>query len=207
MDSHKKNRTIKLGKIRTSLFELIDISKAWIALSLAFTFIFMNINFLSGIGSISNIFSINFGIMFLISLFTAGIGFLLHELAHKFVAQYYGCEAEFRSMDQMLYFAVGLSLFVGFLFAAPGAVMIAGGVTRKENGIISVAGPLTNYVLAGIFYLISTVAPIFFIGFWINLWLGLFNMIPFGNFDGKKILSWNRYVWLSMVAAGIYFLF
>ena len=101
--------------------------------------------------------------MFLISLFTAGIGFLLHELAHKFVAQYYGCEAEFRSMDQMLYFAVGLSLFVGILFAAPGAVMIAGGVTRKENGIISVAGPLTNYVLAGIFYLISTVAPIFFI--------------------------------------------
>ncbi len=41
------------------------------------------------------------------------------------------------------------------------------------------------------------------IGFQINFWLGLFNLIPFGNFDGKKILNWDRYVWMGMVFIGI----
>jgi len=44
-------------------------------------------------------FNISFIIALFISLFTLGIGFLLHELAHKFVAQRYGCFAEFRSFD------------------------------------------------------------------------------------------------------------
>ena len=85
--------------------------------------------------------------------------------------------------------------------------MIAGNVTRRENGIISLAGPLTNYLLAGVFFIIAQSIPLFQIGYFINLWLGLFNMIPFGNFDGRKIMYWNIYVWLVMVATGIYLLF
>ncbi len=148
--------------------------------------------------------------MFLISLFTAGIGFLLHELAHKFAAQHYGCVAEFRAFDQMLYIAVGLAALVGFIIAAPGAVMISGHITRKENGIISAAGPLINFILGliflGLMFLFPdslTMTSVGLIGFQINFWLGLFNMIPFGNFDGKKIWDWNNYVWIAMVAVGM----
>ena len=32
-------------------------------------------------------------------------------------------------------------------------------------------------------------------GFKINVWLALFNMIPVWNFDGSKILKWNKYVY------------
>ncbi|MBU0459480.1 MAG: metalloprotease [Nanoarchaeota archaeon] len=202
-------KTIRIGKLKTSKLELIDIAKAWLAISLAFALVFSGITLLNG--KINNIFSISFGVMFLISLFTAGIGFLLHELAHKFAAQRYGCVAEFRAFDQMLYLAVGLAALVGFIFAAPGAVMIAGQITRKENGIISLAGPATNFVLGliflGLVFLYPAGSFIFLIGFQINFWLGLFNLIPFGNFDGKKILQWNNYVWLAMVAVGVYFLF
>jgi Zn-dependent protease len=141
--------------------------------------------------------------LFLISLFTAGIGFVFHELAHKFVAQHYGCVAEFRAFNQMLYLALGLAAVIGFIFAAPGAVMISGRVTLRENGKISLAGPLTNFVLAIVFLGLSFKAPILFVGFFINTWLGLFNLLPFGNFDGKKILDWHRYVWLGMVLVGI----
>jgi len=203
------NKTIKIGKINTSKVELVDIAKAWLAISLAFAFVYSGASLFSG--GINKIFSMGFLVMFLISLFTAGIGFLFHELAHKFVAQKYGCVAEFRAFDQMLYIAVGLAVAVGFIFAAPGAVMIHGQITRKENGIISAAGPLTNFVLAmafmGLMFYLPAYSFIFSVGLTINLWLGLFNLIPFGNFDGIKILHWNRYIWMGMVAFGVYFLF
>ncbi|HLD72301.1 MAG TPA: metalloprotease [Candidatus Nanoarchaeia archaeon] len=201
--------TIKLGKINTSKIELIDITKAWLAISLAFALVYSGASLLGG--DVVKIFSVNFLLIFLVSLFTAGLGFLLHELAHKFSAQHYGCTAEFRAFDQMLYLAVGLAALVGFIFAAPGAVMISGMVTRKENGIISLAGPLTNYVIALIFYglnyLVPTLGFIFLTGFTINLWLGLFNLIPFGNFDGIKIFHWSTPLWLGMVVFGLGFMF
>ena len=200
---------IKIWKIKTSRTELIDITKAWLALSLAFAFVYAGVSLMRG--SINNLFSIDFLMMFIISLFTAGIGFLLHELAHKFVAQHYGCVAEFRAFNQMLYLAVGLAFVIGFIFAAPGAVMISGMVTRKENGIISLAGPLTNYVLGIIFLGLNFFYPalnlVWNIGFFINIWLGLFNLIPFGNFDGIKIFHWNRIIWALMVVFGVYFVF
>ena len=201
-------QTIKLGSIKTSRTELIDIAKAWIAISLAFAFIFSGISLLDG--TIGRVATFSFVITLFISLFTAGIGFLLHELAHKFTAQHYGCTAEFRAFDQMLYFAVGMAAIIGFLFAAPGAVMIAGQVTRKENGIISAAGPLTNYALALVFLALEFLMPagriIWSSGLSINIWLGLFNMLPFWNFDGKKIWSWNPLIWGAMVACGVLFM-
>ena len=205
------NKSIKLGKIKTSKTELVDILKAWLVLSLAFTFVLSSISLLDG--NFSQILSFQTIIVFIISALTAGIGFLLHELAHKFMAQKYGCTAEFRAFDQMLYLALGLAALVGFIFAAPGAVMISGMITRKENGIISLVGPLTNYVLGIIFLLLQSL-PVnflfsfaFSIGFSVNMWLGLFNMIPFGPLDGVKVLNWNKVIWGIMVVAGIFFVF
>lgn len=200
---------VKMGKVRTSRTELIDIGKAWLALSLAFAFVYSGAHLLGG--ELNKVWSGQFLQLFVIALFTAGLGFLLHELAHKFVAQRYGCMAEFRAWDQFLYLAVGLAVMVGFIFAAPGAVMISGMVTRKENGIISVAGPLTNYVLGLIFLGLLLFYPaygsIFSIGFGINMWLGLFNLIPFGPLDGAKVFHWNKVVWGLMAAIGILFVF
>jgi len=203
------HKTITIGKIKTSRTEIVDILKAWLALSLAFTFIYAGASVLNG--DIQKVFSLNFTVIFLISMFTAGFGFLLHELAHKFVAQHYGCTAEFRAWDQLLYLAVGLAVFVGFIFAAPGAVMISGMITRKENGIISAAGPATNYVLAmlffGLLYLLPQWTNVFATGFSINIWLGLFNLIPFGPLDGRKVFDWNKVAWGGMLAFGALFLF
>ncbi len=206
------NKTITFGRIKTSSVELIDITKAWLALSFAFAAVFGGFNLSAG--SIGGIFSITFARYFIIAVVTAGLGFLLHELSHKFVAQHYGCAAEFRAFDQMIYFAIGLALAVGFIFAAPGAVMIAGMITRRENGIVSAAGPIMNYVLGLIFLgmaFVFTASPTLAlagaVGFKINMWLGLFNMIPFGNFDGIKIFHWNIPLWAGMVAFGVFFVF
>src|SRR3990167_6694949 len=125
---------IRIGSISTSEVELRDILKAWIAVSIAFGIILST--------SVSDFYS-----KFIIASLTVGIGFLFHELGHKIVAQRYGCFAEFRSFDNMLILAIAMSFF-GFIFAAPGAVMISGHVTKGRNGRISAAGPIINLILA-----------------------------------------------------------
>lgn len=184
-------KKIKFLGITTSNVELKNIGKAWAAISLAFAILF---------AGISN----QLPIAFLISALTVGTAFLLHELAHKIVAQKFGAFAEFRSDDKMLLFAILLS-FTGFIFAVPGAVMISGNITRTQNGKISLAGPLMNFILALIFLTINLITPniISNYGFTINAWLGLFNLIPFGNFDGRKIKTWNQNIWLAMIITGI----
>jgi Zn-dependent protease len=187
--------------MRFSAEEKRDLLKAWLVISAAFAF--ANTGFNLGV---------QFLIIFAASAITVGAGFLLHELAHKHVAQRYGCWAEFRSFDQMLMLALVFSFF-GFIFAAPGAVMISGRVTPGRNGRISAAGPLVNIVLAAVFGLL-VVVPIPLVQFLgqygasINAWLGLFNLIPIMGLDGSKVLAWNKAAYAALVAAaaGLVFL-
>ena len=104
----------KIWGIRTSDVELHELLKAWFFVSLAFTILLNGFSF-----------DVGTGLIFIIAATTVGTGFLLHELMHKLVAQHYHCWAEFRADNMMLLFAV-FSSFMGFLFAAPGAVMIYG---------------------------------------------------------------------------------
>ena len=189
-------KPIQIGKIATSHHEIRDLIKAWIVISFAFAMV------LSG-----SFLNEAFSGFFVISALTVGIGFILHELAHKIVAQRFGCYAEFRAFNGMLMMAVLLS-FLGFIFAAPGAVIIAGPVGRRRNGKIAVAGPVTNLVLAVVFLGLFSVYPSGFMstfaryGFMINTWLALFNMIPIWQLDGKKVLAWSKPIYFGVLAFG-----
>ncbi len=78
-------------------------------------------------------------------LVAVGLGFVLHELAHKFVAVRYGFYAEFKMWLEGLIFALFTAFILGFVFVAPGAVYIHGEyISREQNGKISIAGPLVN---------------------------------------------------------------
>ena len=147
-----------------------------------------------------------------------GAGFILHELGHKFVSMKYGYWAEFKLWPQGLIFAL-ITSFFGFVFAAPGAVYTyANYMTDEINGKISIAGPIVNIVLALIFLAIATavypdalysenIALIFIIcatGYSINSFLAVFNLLPIGNLDGSKVLTWNIGIWLvTILIAGI----
>ena len=190
-----------MRKIKFSREEVRDLIKAWLAISIAFGIV---------LGT-AKVWSVDFVYSFILAALTVGVGFLLHELAHKIVAIRYGLWAEFRAWNIMLVFMIVLALLTGWVVAAPGAVFILGQVGVVRNGRISVAGPIVNLILAALFlpFLIFSTGLLQTIGqygFAINTWLALFNMIPVWNLDGKKIFIWNKAAYFTVVGIGIGFM-
>ena len=147
---------------------------------------------------------------FMVSLLTVGLGFVLHELAHKYTAQRYGCISGFRIWPAGLGLALSLAILSrgSLIFAAPGAVHITrrsgSGLSRRENGIISASGVSMNLLLAFVFWPVSvlggSVGSIGRFGSTVNFWLGAFNLIPVSQLDGAKVMAWNMKVWVIMTA-------
>lgn len=202
--------------VKFSSEEIKALSIAVGVLTICFAVAFSSSGVLDLIGRFQNanisivFFMLILGVSF-VSVLTA---FVFHEIGHKLVANHYGYPAAFSYSKQGLMFAAFISLLFGILFAAPGAVLIYGRPTRKENGIISLAGPLTNLLIgiifAGLFifsvllseiigsgeifsFFFSSVASI-------NIFIGAFNLIPVGIFDGAKVLRWNKIVYFLLLA-------
>ena len=193
------------GGLTFSARELRDLAVAWVALGVAFA-VFLNRGILEAIlaGSAPPEAAL---LALALALSTAGLGFLLHELAHKVVAVRFGQVAAFRAEYGLLFLTV-VSAFAGFLFAAPGAVVHRGRITDRENGLVALAGPVTNLLLVALFLPLAVAGPgllgtVGTQGLFINLLLAGFNMIPFGPLDGRKVLAWSLPVYLLVAVPSI----
>ncbi len=178
-----------------SRIELRDIAFAVTALTIAFFIVMYPRN---GSGNILY--------YVVIAALSVLAGFFIHEMSHKVVARRYGCWAEFRADIRGLGLALLMSFF-GFLFAAPGAVWIAGPVSRAQNGRISMAGPGSNIVVALVLLPIwflqdfpNLLRNVAFSLYFFNVFLAAFNMIPIMPFDGSKILRWSIPVYAGTLA-------
>lgn len=175
-----------------------DLMRSWLAISAAFAIVMG--------GGLSTLFEQKFLILALIAAITVGLGFILHELAHKWMANRFNLHAEFHADNKMLIIALVTSLF-GIVFAAPGAVYISGRSSLEQSGKISVAGPVMNLALALLFLLLyftlSFGQQVLAWGFYINALLALFNMLPFGPFDGAKVLRWDKRVYGVVIAVAV----
>jgi Zn-dependent protease len=130
--------------------------------------------------------------------------FLTHEIGHKMVAQKNGLWAEFRltAWGAMLTFA---SIFLPIRMIAPGAMMIGGALQKQDDIVkISIAGPITNMIYASSFLGLAFVLPIpvewswiLLFAAYINSFMAIFNLIPFGVLDGYKIFSFNKRLWVA----------
>ena len=181
--------------MRFSRTEISHLLRAWVCISLAFAVFESGLHFDS-----------TFLIILAITAVTAGVGFLAHELMHKFVAQRYGCWAEFRANNRMLLLMLVFSPRV--IFAAPGGVLISGHITARTNGIISLAGPVTNLALGCAFAAVtlvlpSALQPLSAYGMDINFWLFFFNMLPFPGIDGSKVWKWNKAAYIILFLLSI----
>lgn len=190
-------------RVSFSRTEVLHLFVAVVALTIAFTLIGSRGNVVHAVQHID-------GIAVLTALLAVSSGFVLHELAHKVVAQRYGHWAEFRAQFAGLGLSVLIAALTGFLFAAPGAVLIQGRVTQRENGLISLVGPGTNVVIALVAYPFAwstdttAAVPRIFGGIAaINATLALFNLIPAGPLDGRKVLRWSKVAYAVALLVGI----
>jgi Zn-dependent protease len=148
----------------------------------------------------------------LMALVGVSLGFVLHEMGHRFLARRFGCHAEYVMWPAGLIIALVGSL-IGIVFAAPGAVVIYPqrdalgeiALTKERLGLISIAGPVMNISLALVFLVLYLAKPylLFSLGAQVNSWLAVFNLIPLGPFDGAKILEWNKAAWGLVLVIGI----
>ena len=174
--------------------ELRDILISWLVLSLAFMIA-------------TRAFSLELLATF---LFIVGVSIITHEFAHRQVAKRLRFDARYQAWPFGLTLAL-LSSFAGFIFAAPGAVYISPRYVfhesrerlREANFKISVAGPGTNILLGVLFIGLLFTFPIqlFYFAAWINIWLAIFNLIPFPPLDGSKIFSYDVRYWGIMIAS------
>lgn len=196
--------------------EEADLFIAWMAIAISFTIIEMSPNgiFITP----PKVEPFNILIYFGIALLTVGIGFILHEMAHKFVAIRFGYWAEFVKDHTMLLIAVVMAALTGFVFAAPGATIIYSrdgrGLTPSQDGIISVAGPVINLILCAVFAVVffinggvaahqahSLIADLGIAGVQINAMIAAFNLIPVSILDGRKVWAWNKPLFVVLIIA------
>jgi Zn-dependent protease len=157
------------------------------------------------------------------SFIAVSLSFVLHELLHKFVAQHFGAVAAFRTSVNGLVITLASSL-LGFMIGIPGATVIySNRFTKEEEGYVSLAGPLTNFVIFAVFFaaglllyknFLSSIPSIFdpsallhlpylenvlSMTLFISIWLAFYNMLPIYPLDGSKVLRWNKVIYAVTV--------
>ncbi|MGC8710357.1 MAG: site-2 protease family protein [Candidatus Micrarchaeia archaeon] len=197
--------------------EIEELLLADLVLTFAFSLVIVG-----GIGDISQL--LNVFIYFIpISFVAVSLSFILHELMHKFVAQKYGAIAAFKTSQYGLAITLITSLF-GFLIGIPGATIIyTNNFTKREDGHVSIAGPLTNFLIFLVFFaagmllyknFIANVTTTLSISMYmhnsylhnminltlfISILLAFFNMLPIYPLDGSKVLRWNKGIYAAML--------
>ena len=135
-------------------------------------------------------------------LLLAPISILLHEIGHAIGA--YLLKAD------VIQFSIGIgksifSIKLGRFNITIHLLFLFGGFIGHERNkqykkwelvFISILGPLVNIIAAGLCLLIHN--ELFYISFLFNLWLGIFNLIPF-KWKGKKS---DGYICLEVLKRG-----
>lgn len=144
------------------------------------------------------------------------VSMMLHELAHGFVAYLLGDNTAkdegrltlnpFKHLDPVLSIAMPLLLFISGGPVFGGAKPVPVDSRKLKYGVwgmamVALAGPLTNFVLAFVGFLIGYFTGAFSVGMYgtfyqdlmmnfvfINLGFGVFNLIPIPPLDGSRVL-------------------
>lgn len=188
-----------------SLREIIDI----MIMTFVVGYIFMDV--WKQFGLFRNNFGFNWRALWFACLVTAP-ALILHELLHKFTALAVGLSATFHASYFWLGFGVLLKILQSpFLFFVPAFVSIGCDshqciLSPLNSAVVAFAGPFANLLLFFIarqwlkqHRLSLKKRVVLYVTKQINLFLFIFNMLPFPLFDGFKV-----YEGLFFVVRGLF---
>lgn len=173
--------------------------------------------------SISLVFGSNYLLMgefigFIIVSLVTSLAVIVHELSHKYTAISLGCYSKYVLHPTGLVLTLVSAIpFMPIKIIMPGVTLVFPYTydpysLRRVNGITSLAGPLSNILLAIFSAIAINVAysqmPLILklalaVSLSVNSWIALFNLIPVPPLDGSKVISWNILVWLLLFALSL----
>lgn len=166
-------------------------------------------------------------------VFVLFVSLPIHEFAHAWAAYKLGDDTArlkgrltLAPLAHLDLWGALMILFLGFGYAKPVPVNIRNFKNRKRDfALTSIAGPISNLLMAFVFYLISNVFALFgnepcailsvffeYVGY-INVCLAVFNLLPVPPLDGSRIatallpdkyyytvMRYERYIMLGLFA-------
>lgn len=145
------------------------------------------------------------------------IAIIPHELAHRQTARARGCWSRFVLYPPgflatfFVNLAMGMLTHRPLLFLSGYTLISCPGYTREDEGLISLAGPLTNIAISLIslsllyfVYLDSLYYYFILILMELNSFVAFFNLLPLGPLDGAKIFRWNTALWAVAIAVSFW---
>lgn len=152
---------------------------------------------------------VNFYYLFCIFAVTLG-SMILHEIMHGVAALWQGDQTAKLSgrlsLNPLKHIDPVMTIIVPLVLALTGAPIFGGAKPVPINtrnlkhaefsfALVALAGPLTNFILAFIFYLLYAfvsneggLGVLFAVGIEVNLGFMLFNLIPIPPLDGSRVL-------------------
>lgn len=169
---------------------------------------------------------ISAGIVLVILVFSA----ILHEIAHGFVAERLGDPtarlAGRLTLNPIKHIDPFMSVLLPLLLIVSGSPVVFGAAKpvpvdpfnlregKKDMALVSLAGPLTNIIIAIAAALLfrTTNIAIFYLILHLNLLLAIFNLLPIPPLDGSKIVAMflpdrQASAYLSISSIGILIIF
>ena len=145
-------------------------------------------------------------------LLTIITGFIGHELAHRSIARRRELSARFVLWTQGILFTL-LGLIAPFFFIVPGFVFMSGFADRTTIGKVALGGPSIN-ILNGLVLLLLwfvtdvvlwglNIDQVLILAAQLNFFLALFNLIPLGPLDGRKVREWNPTIWVGALGSSL----
>jgi len=145
------------------------------------------------------------------------VAVILHEVAHGVAANYLGDDTAARmgriSLNPLRHIDPFMTIILPTLLILSGSPVVLGGAKpipvqfhrlrhpRRDSALVAFAGPLTNFILVGIFTVLfhslksaegsdymNLALEFLIVGVAINLGLALFNLTPIPPLDGGRIV-------------------
>lgn len=208
LDNEQKKKFIE--KRLLSSGELFSLGNEWLDIIFGFSLILLVFGFY-------RLIFLKDWVGFIIAGILVATAFVPHELAHKFVAMRRGQYARYVLWVRGMLWTL-ITLVIGIGLIVPGFVAIVPlerKMDKKDTGIVSLAGPLTNVIIGSVSLLVALIIKFGIIAaqgfivdteifFWIaqfNALIAAFNCLPVWQLDGLKILKWNKIVFLVLIIA------